>query len=245
MERISLDQSALQAVDEYCEYRRIVGEDDGGTLFTPQQYEEYKRRVVPRRIQNRLYVSYGVAGGLDCKLIGPETPCFCTHRYKQHQSEYEELPTQRPLVLPCHVHGCPCSQYQYVPQMGSRPVRCRCKHLPEEHEATMGHLCSRCSSCRGFYSPSTCGCGQPYSAHRTLVESRQERQARGAPLGWDVPYAAMGGLTGYSSLMDGYLRLDSSGAGHTGNTCDCTVHLSSVQKPKESTKCSAVSLNNK
>jgi hypothetical protein len=28
-----------------------------------------------------------------------------------------------------------------------------------------------------------------------------------------VPYAAMGGLTGFSSLMDGYLRLDDSGVG--------------------------------
>ena len=26
---------------------RIVGDDDGGVLFSPEQYEEYKRRVVP------------------------------------------------------------------------------------------------------------------------------------------------------------------------------------------------------
>ena len=26
---------------------RIVGDDDGGKLFTPEEYEEYKRKVVP------------------------------------------------------------------------------------------------------------------------------------------------------------------------------------------------------
>uniref|UniRef100_A0A665W1F0 Protein FAM221A n=1 Tax=Echeneis naucrates TaxID=173247 RepID=A0A665W1F0_ECHNA len=80
MEKICLDQSALKAVDEYWEYRRIVGDDDGGTPFTPEQYEEYKKRVLPQRLKNRLYVSFGVPDGIDCKLIGPETECFCAHR---------------------------------------------------------------------------------------------------------------------------------------------------------------------
>lgn len=26
---------------------RIVGEDDGGVMFTPEQYEAYKKRVLP------------------------------------------------------------------------------------------------------------------------------------------------------------------------------------------------------
>ncbi len=51
----------------------------------------------------------------------------------------------------------------------------------------------------------------------TLVETREERMARGRPVGRAVPYAAMGGLTGFSSLVDGYLRLDPSGV---GNTCE-------------------------
>lgn len=37
--------------------------------------------------------------------------------------------------------------------------------------------------------------------------------SRGHPVGQDVPYAAMGGITGFSSLMDGYMRLDDSGIG--------------------------------
>ncbi|CAG5890923.1 unnamed protein product, partial [Menidia menidia] len=218
METVHLDQSALKAVDDYWEYKRfvptlinvIVGDDDGGKLFTPEQYEEYKRRVLPQRVKNRLYVSFGVPGGIDCKLIGPETQCFCSHRYKEHKTEWELVPTERPLLLPCEVRGCHCSAFHYVPRLGPNPVRCICKHLPQDHREVMSHLCKLCDSCPGFQSPYTCGCGQPCSAHQTLVETRQEREARGRPVGRDVPYAAMGGLTGFSSLMDGYLALEAS-----------------------------------
>ena len=27
---------------------RIVGDDDGGKMFTPEEYEEYKKKVVPQ-----------------------------------------------------------------------------------------------------------------------------------------------------------------------------------------------------
>ncbi|XP_028316892.1 protein FAM221A isoform X1 [Gouania willdenowi] len=188
--------------------RKIVGEDDGGTLFTPEQYEEYKRKVLPQRVKNRLYVSYGVPGGIDCNLIGPETQCFCTHKFKQHKTEWETVPSVRPLALQCLAKGCRCTGYQYVPKIGSNPVRCRCKHLPQDHYEAAGHLCKMCSSCSGFKSTFTCGCGKPSSVHQTLVETKEEREARGRPVGWGVPYAAMGGLTGFSSLLDGYLALE-------------------------------------
>ena len=51
------------------------------------------------------------------------------------------------------------------------------------------------------------------SFFKTIVETKEERLARGHPVGQDVPYAAMGGITGFSSLMDGYMRLDDSGIG--------------------------------
>lgn len=60
---------------------RIVGDDDGGNLFTPDEYEEYKKKVLPLRIANRLFVSWTAPNGMDCKLVGPETMCFCNHRY--------------------------------------------------------------------------------------------------------------------------------------------------------------------
>uniref|UniRef100_A0A8C9F855 Protein FAM221A n=1 Tax=Pavo cristatus TaxID=9049 RepID=A0A8C9F855_PAVCR len=71
----------------------------------------------------------------------------------------------------------------------------------------------KCSTCSGFHSCFTCGCGQPTYAHETVVETKQERLAQGRPVGQDVPYAAMGGLTGFSSLAEGYMRLDDSGIG--------------------------------
>ncbi|XP_068188998.1 protein FAM221A isoform X3 [Antennarius striatus] len=177
------DKSPLKAVDDYWEYRRIVGDDDGGTLFTPEQFEEYKMKMVPQRVKNR---------------------------YKQHKTDFEVVSSERPLVLPCQVRGCRCPAYQYIPMIGTNPVRCRCKHLPQDHSEAPDHLCKNCRSCSGFCSPYTCGCGQPSSAHKTLVETKLQREARGRPIGRDVPYAAMGGLTGFSSLLDGYLTLEAS-----------------------------------
>lgn len=65
---------------------RIVGDDDGGKLFTPEEYEEYKKKVLPMRKKNRLFVSWTAPSGMDCKMIGPETMCFCNHRLKVNKS---------------------------------------------------------------------------------------------------------------------------------------------------------------
>ncbi|XP_065803871.1 protein FAM221A [Labrus bergylta] len=236
MEKIRLNKSALEAVDDYWEYTRIVGGDDGGKLFTPEQYEEYKRTVIPQRMKNRLYVSFGVPGSIDCKLIGPETQCFCNHRYKEHRTEFEVVPTERPLALPCRVRRCNCVAYQYVPRIGQNPVRCRCKHLPEDHNEATGHLCKKCSSCSGYQSPYICGCGQPSSAHQTLVETKVEREARGQPTGRDVPYAAMGGLTGFSSLLDGYLALEANSSDQGSREDVCQLRCSGSRIKETSTK---------
>ena len=53
-----------------------------------------------------------------------------------------------------------------------------------------------------------------------IVETAQEREARGHPLGEAVPYQAMGGITGFSSLAEGYLRLDPSGRGEISHLID-------------------------
>jgi hypothetical protein len=68
-------------------------------------------------------------------------------------------------------------------------------------------------NCNGFCAPFTCSCGEPAYKHITLVETKEERERRGHPTGYAVPYKAMGGLTGFSSLAEGYLRLDPSGRG--------------------------------
>ena len=96
-----------------------------------------------KRLKNRLYVSWTNSTGMDCILIGPETPCFCQHRYyiytsiiflvllrfynlrfKNHQTDFKELPKNRPIPLPCKEAGCPCSSFQYVPKNGSQAIRC-------------------------------------------------------------------------------------------------------------------------
>ncbi|GAB5568614.1 protein FAM221A isoform X2 [Prionailurus iriomotensis] len=221
MERLTLPSGGAAVVDEYLEYRRIVGEDDGGKHFTPEEYEEYKKKVLPMRLQNRLFVSWRSPTGMDCKLVGPETLCFCTHSwlsilknlYKQHKTDFETIPQQRPISLPCRVTGCLCRAYLYVPLNGAQPIRCRCKHFADQHRAAPGFMCNACSKCSGFHSCFTCACGQPAYAHDTVVETKQERLAQGKPVGQDVPYAAMGGLTGFSSLAEGYMRLDDSGIG--------------------------------
>ncbi|EMP42550.1 Serine/threonine-protein kinase 31 [Chelonia mydas] len=164
---------------------------------------------------------------MDCKLVGPETLCFCTHRYKQHKTDYEEIPKNRPICVPCRVSRCQCKSYHYVPLNGTQPIRCRCKHFADQHSAAPGFSCNSCSKCSGFHSCFTCGCGQPTYAHETVVETKQERLAQGKPVGQDVPYAAMGGLTGFSSLAEGYMRLDDSGVGSAVNIYTPKIHTPS------------------
>ncbi|PAA56001.1 hypothetical protein BOX15_Mlig008728g2 [Macrostomum lignano] len=215
MERIQLSSQAQHDVQAYAEYRHIVGDDDGGKMFTPEEYEAYKKRVLPGRIKNRLYVSWTSPSGMDCVLVGPETECFCQHRYKQHKTDFEQLPSSRPIPLPCQVRGCPCPGYCYMPKNGGQPVRCHCKHLGTEHAPTPPYLCKRreCMKCAGYKTSFTCDCGLPAHQHETLVETGEEREARGHPVGQSVPYKAMGGITGFSSLAAGYARLDPSGRG--------------------------------
>lgn len=38
MEKFILDASGAASVDAYAEYHRVVGDDDGGTMFTEQEY---------------------------------------------------------------------------------------------------------------------------------------------------------------------------------------------------------------
>ncbi|XP_007901377.1 protein FAM221A isoform X2 [Callorhinchus milii] len=216
MERITLGQDAPAAVDAYVEYKRIVGDDDGGILFTPEEYEQYKKEVLPMRLKNRLFVAWASPNGIDCKLVGPETLCFCNHRYKQHKTDFKEIPRERPILLPCKVHGCRCISYNYVPLNGTQPIRCRCKHFSEDHIEVSPFKCNKCSSCTGFHSPFTCGCGEPTYAHEMIIETKEERTARGRSTGHDTPFAAMGGLTGFNALADGYMRLDKSGIGVSG-----------------------------
>ncbi len=39
---------------------------------------------VSEKSKNRLYLSWNNAKGTECKMIGPETKCFCNHKFKDH-----------------------------------------------------------------------------------------------------------------------------------------------------------------
>ncbi|XP_064650941.1 protein FAM221A-like [Lineus longissimus] len=113
--------------------------------MSPEDFEDYQRRVLPMRLKNRLYVSwYSPPTGINCKLVGPATPCFCTHRCKQHKTDFETIPEARPILQPCKVRGCRCNSYSYVPLNGSQPIRCGCKHYPDEHSETNLMKCKKC-----------------------------------------------------------------------------------------------------
>lgn len=214
-DNLNLPKNAASHIDAYFEYNKIVGNDDGGKPFSPEEYESYKREVLPMRLKNRLYVSFTNPTGMDCVLIGPETACFCKHRYKDHQTDFKDLPKNRPILLPCRERGCPCNTFTYIPKNGSQSIRCGCKHTADEHKLGKPFNCLKSGcKCSFFKSSYTCNCGEPCYKHETLVETREEREARGHPVGQiGVPYQAMGGITGFSSLADGYLRLDPSGKG--------------------------------
>ncbi|XP_014771105.1 protein FAM221A [Octopus bimaculoides] len=215
---ITEDHSAQSLISAYLEYRRVVGEDDYGKLLTPEEYEKYKQNVLPLRLKNRLFTCWVNPNNMDCKLVGPETMCFCQHRYKQHKTDFETIPTTRPILLPCRVNGCLCQSFHYVYSTGSNFLRCHCKHPVEEHSALHPFKCRKetCCKCFGFQNSTTCGCGYPINMHQTVIETQKEREERGHPTGQPTSYAAMGGITGFSSLLDGYMRLDDSGVGAPG-----------------------------
>ena len=87
-------------------------------------------------------------------------------RYKQHKTDFEEIPSTRPILVPCRVSGCRCKCYHYVPLNGSRPIRCTCKHFGEDHSETKPYKCLKGCLCKTFFSSFTCGCGKPTHAHK-------------------------------------------------------------------------------
>ena len=95
--------------------------------------------------------------------------CFVNLRYKQHKTDYETIPETRPILVPCHVSGCKCKSYHYVPKNGTQPIRCQCKHFADEHSEVVPYKCSKGCACKKFISSYTCGCGQPTYAHKVSV----------------------------------------------------------------------------
>ena len=89
---------------------RIVGEDDGGKLLSEEEYAKYRERAIIAR-KNRIYVNYRcMSTGMDCKVIGPQSKCFCGHKYQQHATDnYQDK------NIHCKAKDCKCKLFESIP----------------------------------------------------------------------------------------------------------------------------------
>ena len=203
---IRVSASAQDHVNAYLEYERIVGDADGGKLFSEEEYAEFKANAIAHRA-NRIYVSWRNRNtGLDCRQVGPSSPCFCGHRFRQHATDNTNK------MIHCRQAGCPCTLFHYIPIKGSQDLKCNCKHSYDVHNVTKSRKCKNSGCpCAGFTCSLSCSCRDVFGLHDTVFETKEERQAAGRPVdnlaGGGLGYEAMGGITSFSSLVDGIDRL--------------------------------------
>ncbi|CAF1211623.1 unnamed protein product [Adineta steineri] len=144
---------------------------------------------------------------MDCNIIGSQHKCLCRHKFSEYKTDFAEIPIERPILISCR-----CVSFEYVADASAtNDPNCRCKHSLDTHGTRPPYTCHKDCNYSGFRAPFTCTCGEPAYEHITLVETKQEREQCGHPTGYATPYKAMSGLTGFTSLAEGYLRLDASG----------------------------------
>lgn len=199
-----------QHIDAYQEYSNLVGRLDGGSLLSDAAYQALRQRAAnPNR---RLYVYWrNKATGLDCKAIGPQTLCFCQHRYNEH--DWEAFDTRQ---VRCKMPGCGCTCFDYIPVRGSQDLQCSTCHRSFREHRARDHGCPKSGGATSFTSSYNCSCRDPYCEHSTVFESRTERERAGRPVdtGWmeqasreGLPVCHLGGITGFTSLADGVDRM--------------------------------------
>eukprot|EP00929_Paragymnodinium_shiwhaense_P063147 TRINITY_DN31565_c0_g1_i1.p1 TRINITY_DN31565_c0_g1~~TRINITY_DN31565_c0_g1_i1.p1 ORF type:complete len:431 (+),score=63.41 TRINITY_DN31565_c0_g1_i1:121-1413(+) len=209
------DGEAGKHVDAYQEYSNLVGRLDGGHMLPDAEYRALRRRAADG--SRRLYVYYRNRNtGLDCKAIGPQSMCFCGHRYNEH--DWGAFETRR---VGCKMPGCKCTCFSYIPVRGSQDQLCStCRKSFREHRAD-NHGCP--TGAGAFTSSYSCSCMSSYMDHGTVFESRGERERAGRPVdaGWmekaaaeGLPVCHLGGIIGFTSLADG---IDRAYAGLEGN----------------------------
>jgi len=195
-ERIFIKNDHQKDIQAYIDYTRIVGVDDGGKMMSEKEFEEYKDKVREAR-KNHLYVNWQNIKGNDCKAIGPESMCFCGHRYKAHN--FDNVKTKK---VNCKDKKCKCPLFNYVPIHGSNDIKCLCKHSYDLHDPAT-RVCNKCK-CSGFGSKFTCNCSYTYDEHNTVIETREERQSQGKAVdpSWmkDNLSAGIGGLNSFSAI---------------------------------------------
>lgn len=197
--RLKITNDSQKHVQAYLEYVNITG-DTGDKLMSEKEYEDFKKNM-KNSAQHRLYTYWVNSQGLECKVIGPSTKCFCDHRYKEHN--YLEHKSKK---ISCKT--CPCPLFNYIPIYGSQDFKCNCKHSYTDHNVS-SKKCLKCV-CKMFTCGWSCSCGEKYSSHITTFETREERIKKGKRVDdvSDNMPMSMGGITNFSSLADGVDRYE-------------------------------------
>ena len=166
-------------IQAYLDYINIVGNDDNGKLMSEKEYENYKKNIKNQK-REHYYVYWINSTGFECKVIGPESMCFCNHRYKYH--DYNN--TNNNKKIKCK--KCPCKCYEHVPCYGANDVKCLCHHSYREHDLFSRQCKRRNCKCQKFNSKFTCNCGEGYDNHKTVIYTKEERMKNGKPveIGW-------------------------------------------------------------
>ena len=195
--KISIPSKKENDIAAYLEYRSIVGTDDNGILMSESEYESYKKKVAPLR-KNKLYIFWINSSNFECKAIGPESMCFCNHRFKYHN--FDNIKDKK---VNCKDKKCKCKLYDYIPVYGANDVKCLCHHSYREHEL-LNRKCKRNNcKCIKFSSKFTCNCGEGYDTHKTVIYTKEERIKMGKPvdIGW-FGNSLVGGLENFGEIMN-------------------------------------------
>lgn len=205
MEKLTIGKDNMKHIQAYIDYKNIVGDDDGGKVMSDKEFEAYKDKVKESR-KNHLYVYWANDKGFECKAIGPESMCFCGHRYKNHN--FDNVKTKK---VNCKQPKCKCPLFDYIPVYGSNDVKCLCKHSYSLHDSVT-RKCSKCTTCPRFGSKFTCNCISTYDDHRTTIENREERLSRGKTVdpGWMANNltAGIGGLNSFTGMVNDVYELE-------------------------------------
>ena len=202
--KISFTNQAQLDIQAYIDYTNIVGADDNGKLMSESEYEQYKKNVSEKR-KNRLYTFWLNSTNFECKSIGPESMCFCNHRYKYH--DFDSVYDKK---VKCK--KCQCKLFSYVPVYGANDVKCLCHHSYREHELKTKKCKRNKCKCECFQSKFTCNCGEGYDKHRTEIYTKEERIKMGKPVdvGWfgESLMNGAGGMQNFGGMINDVYEME-------------------------------------
>lgn len=180
-----------------------MGETDGGKMLSEQEFERLKIKALKAK-QNELHVYFRNSDGIDCRVVGPQSQCFCSHKYRDHN--WFDTETK---IVHCRVPGCRCNLFEHIPVMGRQDIKCNiCKHSYLEHNVNSRKCQSSCrAKCNLFVAAYRCACNQSFENHCTVFETKKERLSKGLPVSnGNSSVVPTGGLSSMLDLVDGVDR---------------------------------------